>query len=148
MADVQATITALSALEVRVNDAVRQATADVLHMFQAAIMENAPVGVAGNSTNAPGDLRRSVLVDGPHAIGDNTWAGEVGPTMVYSRQRELGGPIFPKRATFLRFTKFGTVYYRRRVFQHPDPYTKRGYEAVLPAVWGVYEGRIATAVGG
>lgn len=146
MADVEATIAALTALGTRLDDATRQATADVLHLFQGAIMANAPVGKAGNSTNMPGDLRRSVLVDGPHAVGDHTWQGEVGPTMIYSRQRELGGHIFPKTARWLRFTKYGTVYYRKHVYQAPNPYTRRGYNEVLPSVEGVVEARIAAAV--
>lgn len=148
MADVEATIAGLDALSARVDAATRQAAADVLHAFQAAVMVNAPVGKAGNSTNMPGDLRRSVMVDGPSPISAHTWEGQVGPTMIYSRQRELGGAIFPKVASRLRFVKYGTVYYRMRVYQAADPYTKRGYEEVLPSVDAIVDARIAVAIGG
>lgn len=163
--DVSATIAGLERLKERVNEATRQSVADVLHLFQAAGMGHAPVGVTGNSTNMPGDLRRSILVDGPHAMGDDTWEGKVGPTVVYGRQRELGGPIEPKVAKALAFTKFGTrfvigpgvyphvgantVYLRRSgVYQHGAHYMLKGYEEVLPSVEDVVDAQIAEAIRG
>lgn len=127
-------------------------------------MAHAPVGVGGNSTNAPGDLRRSIIVTGPVPAPDG-WAGEVGPTMIYGRQRELGGPIFPKSASALKFTKFGTVYvigpsvipsvsighvFMRRpgVYQKPEPYMLPGYLEVMPSLPAVVDGNISAAIGG
>ena len=148
MAEVSATIAGLEALKGRVSEATRQSVADALHLFQASGMGHAPVGVSGNSTNAPGDLRRSILVDGPVPVSEGTWTGEVGPTTVYGRQRELGGPIFPKSASMLRFTKFRTVYYRTAVYQHPEPYMLPAYHEVLPSLPAVVDGNIAAVLGG
>ena len=93
-------------------------------------MEKAPVGVTGNSTNAPGDLRRSIVVEGP-AGGDGIYSGKVGPTVIYGRQRELGGDIYPVHARALVFTKFGTVYTVQRVYQKPEPFLKPAYDEHL-----------------
>lgn len=143
----EATIAGLDALEQRVADATRQIVADAAHLIQADSMGFAPVGVVGNSTNMPGDLRRSIDVEGPVG-GDAVWMARVGPTVVYGRQRELGGPIYPQRAKRLRFVKFGVVYYRHRVYQHPEPYMKPGRGAALPEIEAVASERIAIAVEG
>lgn len=163
--DAAAAIAGLEALKARVSDATRQSAADALHMFQAAGMAHAPVGVSGNSTNAPGDLRRSIIVEGPHTSGPDVWSGQVGPTTVYGRQRELGGPIFPKNALALRFVKFGTTWIigpevipgafgstiymdRPGVYQHPRPYMLAAYMEVKPALPGMVEAHMAEAIKG
>lgn len=160
----EATIAGLDALEQRVADATRQIVADAAHLIQADSMGFAPVGVVGNSTNMPGDLRRSIDVEGPVG-GDAVWMARVGPTVVYGRQRELGGPIYPQHATALAFTKFGTrlvigpevhpgawdntVYLRRPgVYQHARPYMRPGRAAALPEIEAVASERIAVAVEG
>jgi len=147
-ADVDATIAGLDALVERVRDQTRQITADALHLIQAAAMGLAPVGTPGNTTNMPGDLRRSIDVEGPVEVSDDTWAGRVGPTKDYGRQRELGGEIFPQAASLLRFEKFGHVYYRTRVFQKPEPYLKPGAESAMPAIEAMANERIAIAIEG
>lgn len=146
MADVDATIAALDALMERVDDATGQIVADGLHLIQAASMGFAPVGVTGNSTNAPGDLRRSIIVEGPARVGDHQWTGRVGPTVIYGRQRELGGAIYPQTARSLVFTKFGTTYYRQRVYQHPQPYMKPGADAAIPNIAAVRDARLSEAI--
>lgn len=165
MAEVAATVAAMEALKARVSAATRQSVADALHLFQAAGMAHAPVGVSGNSTNAPGDLRRSIIVDGPAPVGAGVWEGQVGPTVVYGRQRELGGAIVPKTASALRFTKFGTTFvvgptvipggfgnivYSNRpgVYQHPRPYMLPGYMEVKPELPAMVDANIAAAIGG
>lgn len=145
MADVAQTIAGIDALIAALDDATRQITADAAHIIQAKSMKEAPVGVAGNSTNMPGDLRRSIMVTGPHG-GDGVYEALVGPTVVYGRQRELGGAIYPVVARFLRFTKFGHVYYRRRVYQEPNPYMLRGEMGSLAAIEAMARARVAEVV--
>ena len=145
--DVSGTIAGLDLLAKRVDQATRQIVADVAHLFQAAGIDEAPVGVSGNSTNAPGDLRRSIDVQGPTGR-DGIYEALVGPTVVYGRQRELGGAIYPVTATFLRFEKFGVVYYRTRVFQEANPYMKRGYVQTLPSIEPVARERLRAAITG
>jgi hypothetical protein len=148
MADVEETIAALDALALRVRGATRDTVADAAHLIQASSMGFAPVGTAGNSTNMPGDLRRSITVDGPVETGDDSWEAQVGPTVVYGRQRELGGAIYPQSASRLRFEKFGHVYYRWRVYQLPHPYLKPGEEAAMPAIEAVRDERLTIAITG
>lgn len=141
-------IAALEALGDRVDDATRQATADTLHILQAAAMKFAPVGTFGNSTNTPGDLRRSILVDGPAPIGDDAWFGRVGPTTVYGRQRELGGDIYPQRTQLLRFRKFGETVFTAHVFQWSQPYMQPAYDTTKADIEAVVVARMTEAVEG
>lgn len=147
MSDAAALAAALEALARRVDEATRESVGLVAHLMQAEVMKQAPVGVTGNSTNAPGDLRRSVDVQGPYG-GDGSYEARVGPTMVYSRQREFGGHIYPRSAKMLRFRKFGVTYYRRHVYQKPNPYTKRGYDAGLPKVPALVAEKLTVAIEG
>lgn len=146
--DITATLAGLDDLEERLDDATRQATADAAHLFQASGMAHAPVGAFGNTTNMPGDLRRSIRVDGPHQVGEHTWEAEVGPTTVYGRQRELGGDIYPQTARMLRFERFGEVVFTRHVYQMPHPYMKPAYEDQRPNVEAVVLADIAAAIEG
>lgn len=43
-----------------------------------------------------GDLAESIVVTGPYPTSATSAEAKVGPTVVYGRQRELGGPIDPK----------------------------------------------------
>lgn len=143
--DVGATLLGLDALAARINEAARQITADAAHMVQRKAMDVAPVGVSGNSTNAPGDLRRSILVQGPVGA-DGRYEAQVGPTVVYGRQRELGGPIYAQNVSYLVFTKFGTTYYTPRVFQKPRPYMKPGRMLAIPGIEAMAQERVAAAI--
>ena len=146
--DVTATLAGLDRLSGRVDDATRQATADAAHLFQASAMIHAPVGVTGNSTNTPGDLRRSITVDGPYQSGGHTWTAETGPTTIYGRQRELGGDIYPRAGGLLRFQKFGDVIHASHVYQRPEPYMKPAYEDQRLNVAAATEARITAAIRG
>ena len=119
--DVARTLAGLDALLARMDLGVKQSIADAAHLIQAAAMEKAPVGTPGNSTNAPGDLARSIEVEGPTG-GDGIYAAELGPTVIYGRQRELGGEIYPQIASALHFFRFGEEIYTRHVHQEPEPY--------------------------
>ena len=127
--DVEATIAGLDLLGQRIEDATRQIAADMGHILQAELMKTAPVGTPGNTTNAPGDLRRSMDFEGPYGSGA-AYTGRVGPTVIYGRQRALGGPIYAKVAPALVFTKFGVIYRiapPKFVTQMPNPFMQRAY---------------------
>ena len=159
MADVAGTIAGLDALDKRVQLATEAIVADVSHMFQAFSMRNAPIGVPGNSTNAPGDLARSIEVDGPHAMGAGVYSADVGPTVVtanpgpggrvynYGRQREFGGEITPKVRTYLVFKRFGTVYRRRSVYQAGAHYLGRARVDGAPFIETIVSDHLRVAVG-
>jgi hypothetical protein len=154
------TIAGLDALALRIDGATAQATADALHLFQAAGMLNAPIGTPGNSTNAPGDLARSIDVEGP-AGGDGVYAGEVGPTVIYGRQRELGGTI-TKADGFMRFFTDGGGHYAEAIYggspvvythvvhQFGAHYMLRAWDDVVlsGSIEAVTEERVAIAIVG
>lgn len=156
---VAGTVAGLDAIVKRVQEATRQVTADAAHIIQAQSMQEAPVGVYGNSTNAPGDLRRSIDVQGPEGSGGRYMA-RVGPTVVYGRQRELGGDIYPKRGTYLAFhwgREPGTTglphlsdgrVLVRHVYQPPNPYMLRGEMESLAMIEAITKERMAAAVVG
>lgn len=148
MAEVAATIAGLDALALRIDDATRQVVADVAHIIQAGGMGHAPVGRPGNSTNLPGDLRRSIMVEGPARASEHSWLARVGPTVVYGRQRELGGAIYPRRARFLRFERYGVVEYSKRVYQRPQPYMRPGYDEGRRPALSVLISRMSAAIEG
>jgi hypothetical protein len=141
----EATIAALTVMEGQFDEATRQIVADAAHIIQGLAMNFAPVGTPGNSTNMPGDLRRSIYVDGPSG-GGGTWFAQVGPTVIYGRQRELGGAIYQHSSRFLRFERFGIVEYRRRVYQHPEPYMKPAEAAALPDIEAVVVSRLTAVI--
>ena len=143
--DVADTIAGFEMLIDRVNAATEGIVGDALHLIQLAAMRNAPIGTPGNSTNPPGDLARSIDVDGPYG-GDGLWAGEVGPTVIYGRQRELGGDIYPRTAKALHFWRFGEEVYTRHVYQAPEPYLAPAEAESLPAIQTMADERIAAAI--
>lgn len=145
---VDATILGMDALSARVTNTTWQIVADSAHLVQAYSMAAAPVGVPGNSTNAPGDLRRSIIVEGPYELGKGSYRAYVGPTVIYARQRALGGIITVKQAPFLVFTVFGTTYRKTSVWQKAQPYMSPGLYAALPQIRANANARIAAAIEG
>ena len=144
--DISATLAGLDALSERVDDATRQTTADAAHLFQASGMDHAPVGVSGNSTNMPGDLRRSITVEGPYPTGEHSWGAEVGPTTIYGRQRELGGDIYPQSARLLQFEKFGERVFTSHVYQSPNPFMLPAYDDQRLNVAAVRDAHLTAAI--
>lgn len=82
--------------------ATRLAVAKALHMIERRAKQNLALKTHKAGTPTPsgpgeppalitGNLRRSISVTGPVAVGPATWAGKVGPTAVYGRIQELGG---------------------------------------------------------
>ncbi|HEX7355318.1 MAG TPA: hypothetical protein VF288_10860 [Mycobacteriales bacterium] len=144
--DVAATIAGFDALGTRMDVAARGIASTAAHLVQAAAMKAAPVGTPGNSTNAPGDLRRSIDVQGPRALSAHAWEAEVGPTTAYGRQRELGGEILPRSARMLAFTKFGTLYVVPRVYQEPEPYMKPALDESRTVIGSAVTRIVAAAI--
>jgi hypothetical protein len=129
-ADVKACVAGLERLSKDMDRTMDRITKRALETIQTAARGFAPIGTPGNTTAPPGFLKASIDVSGPRGA-DGLYGGEVGPTTVYGRQRELGGHIYPKRAKHLRFTKFGVTVYTDHVYQHPQPYLKPGRTSSL-----------------
>jgi hypothetical protein len=94
---------ALAALEHDLQRATRLATAHAAHLAEAAIKQMLTTSSHPKGTPTPsapgeppslitGTLRRSIKVTGPVPAGFGRWLAEVGPTAVYGRVQELGGP--------------------------------------------------------
>lgn len=131
--DVSLTVAALMDMGRAFDDAMRSITADALHEVQLMGALYAPAGSIGNTTNPPGDLKRSISKEGPEG-GHGVYAGRVGPTIVYGRQRALGGPIIPKHGLWLVFTKFGDTVYTHHVVQGPHPYMSPARKQAIPQI--------------
>lgn len=135
--DVGGTITGLQLLARRVDRATERIVARAAHAYQAAAMVNAPVGERDNSTNEPGDLRRSIDVDGPTAVGGDAYFARVGPTVTtanpgpggrvynYGRQREFGGLLWAKATPMLVFRTHGVFVRKLFVYQFGSHYLGR-----------------------
>jgi hypothetical protein len=110
-----------------------------------------------NLTDPLGPLAESVLPEGPDQIGTFSYRTRLGPTLVYGRQRELGGSIEPVTQTYLTASNRAPGYwmwdyghgrgleevFALNVFQEGQHYLKRGVEQSIPAfmslarrVWG------------
>jgi hypothetical protein len=143
--DVDATIEGLDRLSSRVDEATGQITEDALKLFQASGRVNAPIGTEGNTTNEPGDLKESIVVLGPYGI-EGEYEGEVGPTVIYGRQRELGGPIF-KFDGFMVFHWGARGWtYAHQVEQEGAHYMLKGYIQVRPSIPPLIEERLTAAI--
>lgn len=159
MINVDGTIAGLELLAKRVTDATEAIAADAAHVFQERAMEFAPVGMAGNSTNAAGDLARSIHVEGPYGSGGG-YVARVGPTVTtanpgpggvtynYGRLREFGGTVVPHVSAALVFTKMGQTYTRASVTQVGSHYLLRARLEGMSAVEGRIQVRLTWAVGG
>lgn len=157
--EVGGTIAGLERLIRRVDQATEEIIREAAHVFQAQAMLTAPVGTPGNSTNTPGDLRRSIAVDGPKG-GAGVYTAEVGPTVTtanpgpggtvfnYGRIREFGGTITPKVAPALAFRSFGAVYITASVTQVGDHYLLRARTEAQPEVEGLVGLHLSVAVEG
>ncbi|MDE2096454.1 MAG: hypothetical protein KGL39_04350 [Patescibacteria group bacterium] len=159
--DVAEAIAALRGLIPAMHHAVYEGVDDSLKILKRVASATAPKGIPGNSTNPPGDLGRSMRISGPFGASGTT-RGKMGPTKVYSRQRELGGHIYAGRIArsvgskniggrrvgkpLLVFTKYGTTYYTPHVYQGPNPYMKRSVYASLRPIQRAMRSRVADAI--
>lgn len=145
MVDVNAAIAALVDIQAAMDAACREIVVDGAHIVQAASMGFAPVG----DRPGGGQLRRSIDVKGPMPSPLGGWEAKVGPTVIYGRQRELGGAIFPVRAKALHWVDAaGVEHFALRVYQHPEPYMKPGLAASRAAVYAMAEAKVAVVIEG
>jgi len=143
--DVNAAVAALADMGAAMDAACREIVVDGAHIVQAASMGFAPVG----DRPGGGQLRRSIDVKGPRPSALGGWEAEVGPTVIYGRQRELGGHIFPVRATRLHWVDAaGVDHYASHVYQHPEPYMKPGLASSRAAVYALAAEKVAAAIEG
>ena len=145
--EVKDCIAGIEKLSENLDSTMHRITKRALETIQVAGASFAPVGTPGNTTNPPGDLKRSIDVEGPRG-GDGLYGGEVGPTVIYGRQRELGGHLYAKRARYMRFVKWGVVYYRKHVYQFPHPYMKPGRTVSIEPIWVMANKQIAGTIKG
>ncbi len=99
---VAATIAGLDKVAGRLDRATKRIARDGAPIVEGLAKTKAPVGVPGNTTNQPGDLRRSIRVTGPREYG-GAYGYRVAPWIDYGRQRELGGDIYPRSHPYLAF---------------------------------------------
>jgi hypothetical protein len=154
--EVAGTIAGLRALAQRIDQATQAIAADAIHLYQLAGIANAPVGdYPDNSTNPPGDLARSIDVQGPRGA-QGIYEAEVGPTIIYGRQRELGGTIFghPYLAFFSDTGHYMEHEYGssevivHSVHQFGAHYMLRAWDQVTPSISPLAVERISAAIVG
>ena len=142
---VATTQTAIDRLILLLDSATSEGVAKSAEAVREKAAALAPKGVEGNSTDPPGHLAQSILVSGPVG-GGGEYAAQVGPTVVYGRQRELGGPIFPDVAPLLVFTKFGTVYRVASVYQKGEPYLRPAVLETMLVMHNIFEDAVRSAI--
>lgn len=117
---------AMARLTASFNMATRTATAHASHVVEAAIKEQLTTSSHRKGTPTPsapgeppslvtGTLRRSISVSGPHPLGTSRWEARIGPTAVYGRIQELGGPTGRGGATDLPSRPYVAPAYERVV---------------------------------
>jgi hypothetical protein len=146
--DYEACLAALGAISKRVVTASHAGLQSVGYFTENTIQQIAPRGTAGNSTNPPGDLRKSVVILGPYSRGsDAIWSVDTGPTMMYTMQRNYGGGIDAHNPTGrMFFYRFGKVWEPVHVDQVATYFMERSWDEVLPVVSKIMEAPIAKAL--
>jgi phage gpG-like protein len=115
---------ALTEMFAAVSTATRTATAQASHLLEREIKTTLATSSHRRGTPTPsspgeppslitGTLRRSVTVLGPVPLGLGRWSAEIGPTAVYARVQELGGPTGRGGATVLPARPFVQPSYER-----------------------------------
>ena len=90
--EVEEAIAALTRLQNRLDDETRAIVKDGADLIQLNARAATPIGTPGNTTNAPGELRESIVTT-PVAGGGGRWVARVLTDLVYSWQREAGGEL-------------------------------------------------------
>ncbi|MGR3875812.1 hypothetical protein ACUXZZ_45585 (plasmid) [Streptomyces graminifolii] len=134
---------ALGEMFTAVNAATRTATAQTSHLVERSVKETLATSSHPRGTPTPsrpgeppslitGTLRRSVTVLGPIPLGLGRWESQIGPTAVYARVQELGGPTGRGGATVLP----------------PRPFVQPTYErlAMSGALTNIYHSAWRTAI--
>jgi hypothetical protein len=113
-----------------------------------------------NLKDAVGELAMSITITGPDPIGAAAYEAEIGPTAIYGRQRELGGPIDPISRTVLTAAFRDPGYwmwdygdgqglrevFTHHVFQVGQHYLKRGLEEMIPEYFRIAIRRWGAAI--
>ena len=115
---------AIDAMVARTSAANYSAVMDAAHAIEAATKDNAPV--------VSGTLRRSIMVDGPHAEDSTGAKASVGPTVAYGRRVELG------------FS--GTDSIGRSFSSSGKPYFEPGVQGVMQDLPRIYAASWAKAI--
>lgn len=136
----EAAAAAIDALIARIREATRRAVADETALVESAAKSFAPV--------MTGTLRRSILPTPTHPLAPSVFEALVGPTVVYGRQKELGGHIRPVRAPELVFfwLRQGRWVHTQHVYQHPQPFMKPGVEQASGRFGALIERRVGAAI--
>jgi len=138
----------------RIELAFAEAVEEVLESAKTHLEEFAPVGREGNSTNPPGDLKDSMVIEGPVG-GDGVFTGSVGPTAVsawdgvteYGHFRDVGGTLIAHNDSgLMTFTIDGNIYRKSIVVQEGAHYVAAAYEATEPEVDDIVARYLAEAI--
>ncbi len=89
--------------------AIQDITSEGSKMAVQSSQSFTPVGVLGNSTNPPGELKASIQIYSRSGGGSGRVVYQYGTDLIYSKQREFGGDISAKNVPYLVFSIFGTV---------------------------------------
>lgn len=111
---------ALRMLVVRMDRATKAIVTSGTYVIQKAAQE----AVA----KVTGTLAASIYSDGGHWTDTSTYSAQVGPTVVYGRQHELGGPIVAHGPYSLHNPLTGQ-YFGHAVYQDPHPYMQPAVDA-------------------
>lgn len=121
MPDAKAAIAALDHLVELISDATRDAVDE-----GATAMQTEGQGFAPHLSGA---LAASITITGPYPSGVAGFTALVGPTVVYGRIREIGGPIPGRKTTmdhpYLRWMWNGRPVFKKKVHQHGTGYMLR-----------------------
>jgi hypothetical protein len=156
--DVGPTILGIDAMIKRMDEATMYIAGDAAEIIRSAAEVLAPRGTGDNSTNATGDLARSIYVTGPMGH-DGVYTSMVGPTIIYGRLRELGGTISGHTMVFV-WGKYPQGYYGtipthpdgrviiKHFHQKPEPYLKPAYDESLVMIETMARERVIAVLKG
>ena len=123
--DVSRTVAALDELQHLIEVATREAVADGAEQIQRL--------ARANVAKLSGDLAASISITGPYPASPSVWGAQIGPTTVYGRIQEIGGPIPGRRTVmshpYLRWYSNGHPVFKRKVHYPAHPYLRPAVEA-------------------
>lgn len=140
--EAEGAIAALDRLMVSLHEATHDGVEDGAKAVQDGARAFAP--------HLSGELAGSITITGPTPTGVASYAALVGPTVVYGRIRELGGPIPGRRTVmthpYLRWYWEGRPVFKRKVHQHGTHYLLHAVEEVRPRFRDMCARRWAEAI--
>lgn len=135
-------LAAIDKLIARLDKATAKGVMEGALRLEASAKGLAPVGPSHGGYQV-GNLRRSIMTEGPTPLGFARYVARVGPTAVYGRIRELGGDIRPVRAPRLRWRDDSGVWQSAMfVHQNGQPYMlpatellRRDFARIMSRYW-------------